>query len=65
MNINTKSICLLLVSLMVFACEKKSVNTTSATYCWQLIDPAGNKIKLICDKTAVDMQALYPDSCSY
>ena len=65
MKMNKWSVVLVLLCLLIIACNKQSDTTTPSTFCWQLLDPAGNKIKLICGKTAADMQALYPDSCSY
>jgi hypothetical protein len=61
MKMKTSFILLLGAILIVFSCKKES----NTKYCWQLVDPLGNNINSVCDKTPSEMQSSYPNSCSY
>ena len=54
-----------LASWLLIGCDKQSATKTPETHCWQIVDLAGNKVNTICDKTAADMMANYPNSCNY
>jgi hypothetical protein len=53
--------------LTILSCKKETnkIETNDDKYCWQLIDPLGNPLDSVCNKNETDMQALYPNVCSY
>ena len=68
-----KSFLLVLMAFFIgIGCEKNSsgdpvdpVDPPGATYCWQLLDVAGNVMGKLCDRTEAQMKDSFPIPCSY
>lgn len=54
-------------AVMLAGCIKQNPATTllDRRYCWQRIDNYGNPLEQVCNKTEVEIKALYPNDCSY
>lgn len=57
--------CRIFVLLAIFLLPVFSCKKADPTHCWQLMDAFGNRLQQICGKTEAQMQADYPDACSY
>ena len=61
MKIKTAFIFLFAATLISVSCKKES----NTKYCWQVVDPFGQELHSVCNKTVSEMQAAYPNQCSY